>query len=351
MASTLDGLGYYMVASDGGIFAFGDATFHGSTGGSPLNAPIVGMAVAPGNATQITPNTPTGISCPTPSWCMVVDGSGYAINYANGTWSAPKFIDPVENPALDSEFDGVSCPTTTWCMAVSYLTGYTIYDNGTWSTPRFPSNHSNPDFSGVSCTSSTFCAISGVHGGAYTYTGSASFGLKDTTVAGGSQSSTPISCVKGSGSNQWCMQVDNGGTYSMSSDAQLGAGASWSAAASVAGSTDELAVSCAATTSCKAVGADTGMAYSWNGSGWTSDGNPDASTTFDDLEGVSCATTSRCAAVDFDGNVLYASGSTWTPPIPFDGNGAPVTLSCPTTTSCTAIDSSGYAYRLVPPQS
>ena len=36
--------GYWLVASDGGIFAFGDARFHGSTGGSPLNEPIVGMA-------------------------------------------------------------------------------------------------------------------------------------------------------------------------------------------------------------------------------------------------------------------------------------------------------------------
>jgi hypothetical protein len=32
------------VASDGGIFAYGDASFYGSMGGTPLNAPIVGMA-------------------------------------------------------------------------------------------------------------------------------------------------------------------------------------------------------------------------------------------------------------------------------------------------------------------
>jgi hypothetical protein len=36
--------GYWTVASDGGIFAFGTAQFAGSTGGKPLNAPIVGMA-------------------------------------------------------------------------------------------------------------------------------------------------------------------------------------------------------------------------------------------------------------------------------------------------------------------
>ena len=48
MAATADGGGYWEVAADGGIFSFGDAAFHGSMGGPPLNAPIVGMAAAPG---------------------------------------------------------------------------------------------------------------------------------------------------------------------------------------------------------------------------------------------------------------------------------------------------------------
>ncbi len=44
MASTPDGKGYWLVASDGGIFSFGDAQFHGSMGGTVLNQPIVGIA-------------------------------------------------------------------------------------------------------------------------------------------------------------------------------------------------------------------------------------------------------------------------------------------------------------------
>jgi hypothetical protein len=47
MASTHDGGGYWMVASDGGIFNYGDAHFYGSMGGHPLNAPIVGLAATP----------------------------------------------------------------------------------------------------------------------------------------------------------------------------------------------------------------------------------------------------------------------------------------------------------------
>ncbi len=33
MAATPDGRGYWLVASDGGIFTFGDAPFYGSAGG------------------------------------------------------------------------------------------------------------------------------------------------------------------------------------------------------------------------------------------------------------------------------------------------------------------------------
>ena len=41
------GQGYRFVASDGGVFDFGDANFWGSTGGIHLNQPVVGMAVTP----------------------------------------------------------------------------------------------------------------------------------------------------------------------------------------------------------------------------------------------------------------------------------------------------------------
>jgi hypothetical protein len=47
MAPTPDGNGYWLVASDGGIFSYGDANFFGSTGSIHLNQPIVGMAPTP----------------------------------------------------------------------------------------------------------------------------------------------------------------------------------------------------------------------------------------------------------------------------------------------------------------
>ncbi len=44
MATNPTGSGYWEAASDGGVFTFGGATFHGSMGGRLLNWPIVGMA-------------------------------------------------------------------------------------------------------------------------------------------------------------------------------------------------------------------------------------------------------------------------------------------------------------------
>jgi outer membrane protein assembly factor BamB len=47
MTGTPTGHGYWLVAADGGIFSFGDARFFGSTGAIALKRPIVGMAATP----------------------------------------------------------------------------------------------------------------------------------------------------------------------------------------------------------------------------------------------------------------------------------------------------------------
>ena len=67
MAATPSGRGYWLVASDGGIFTFGDAVFRGSTGAIHLNQPIVGMA-----------STPTGQGY----WLVASDGGIFAFGDA-----------------------------------------------------------------------------------------------------------------------------------------------------------------------------------------------------------------------------------------------------------------------------
>ncbi len=44
---TPSGVGYYLVGADGGVFAFGDAAFHGSMGGMSLNEPVRSLVPDP----------------------------------------------------------------------------------------------------------------------------------------------------------------------------------------------------------------------------------------------------------------------------------------------------------------
>ncbi|HUP69741.1 MAG TPA: S8 family serine peptidase [Acidimicrobiales bacterium] len=82
LAATPDGNGYWLVASDGGIFAFGSARFFGSTGGSPINQPIVGMAASPdGNG----------------YWLVASDGGIFAFGSARffGSTGATRLNQPI----------------------------------------------------------------------------------------------------------------------------------------------------------------------------------------------------------------------------------------------------------------
>ncbi len=104
MAATLDGEGYWLVASDGGIFSFGDAGYHGSMGGQHLNAPIVGMAATPDGEGYWLVASDGGIfsfgdagyhgsmggqhlNAPIVGMAATPDGGGYALPAADGSVS------------------------------------------------------------------------------------------------------------------------------------------------------------------------------------------------------------------------------------------------------------------------
>ncbi|HET9691418.1 MAG TPA: hypothetical protein VFP61_09700 [Acidimicrobiales bacterium] len=76
-AATPDGGGYWLVASDGGIFTYGDARYLGSTGAITLNKPIVDMAPTPDGGGY---------------WMVASDGGIFAFGaapYLGSTGSAP----------------------------------------------------------------------------------------------------------------------------------------------------------------------------------------------------------------------------------------------------------------------
>ncbi len=93
MARTPSGRGYWLVASDGGIFSFGDARFYGSTGAIHLNRPVVGMA-----------STPTGHGY----WLVASDGGMFSFGDARfyGSTGAMHLNQPVEGMAATTTGHG-----------------------------------------------------------------------------------------------------------------------------------------------------------------------------------------------------------------------------------------------------
>jgi len=93
MASTPSGRGYWLVARDGGVFAFGDATFFGSTGAIRLAQPIVGMA-----------STPSGRGY----WLVASDGGIFAFGDATflGSTGAQRLNRPIVGMATTPSGQG-----------------------------------------------------------------------------------------------------------------------------------------------------------------------------------------------------------------------------------------------------
>jgi hypothetical protein len=86
IASTPDGKGYWLVASDGGVFAF-NAPFSYSLGGSGLTSPFVGMA--------------PDVSSPLSTYWLVDSGGGIsAPAFLNLPWYGDMFGQALNAPIV-----------------------------------------------------------------------------------------------------------------------------------------------------------------------------------------------------------------------------------------------------------
>lgn len=97
--------GYWQVAADGGIFSFGRAVFHGSTGGMRLNQPVAAMAA-----------TRTGDGY----WLVAADGGIFAFGDAGFVGSLPAVLAAQHIPRLNRPVIGMA-PTRSgkgyWLVA------------------------------------------------------------------------------------------------------------------------------------------------------------------------------------------------------------------------------------------
>jgi hypothetical protein len=353
IAATPDGKGYWLVASDGGIFAFGDAHFDGSTGGVALASPIAGIAAIGSHDGLVSQNDIDGdrrlvdVSCPTNGWCMAVDGSGKAINYSGGAWHTPVLVDPGSTDHADlglGELDAVSCPTTTFCMAVSNLDGYTIYNGASWSPIQWPPGTVGNTFHAVSCASPTFCDAEVDNSGDQAQWDNGTWAEttedKSLNVRIG-QGPSNVSCAPSSAA-KYCVYVDNYSHYSVYDNGTwVDRGSKLFAASYV-----QAEVSCYAVDRCVAIN-DNGDAITYNGSSWSTSslvdpiGGPAGAPT-----DLSCV-TGFCAAGTFGGKVLYDNAGSWSAPLAVDDSHI-TAVSCASRTFCVAVDFSGHALVLNP---
>ncbi len=102
------------MASDGGVFAYGDASFYGSMGGTPLNKPVVGIA-----------STPNG------NGYDEVASDGGIFSFPTGP-SGPPFLGSTGSIALNKPVVGMAfTPAAQYYLVAS--------DGGIFSFPEGPS--------------------------------------------------------------------------------------------------------------------------------------------------------------------------------------------------------------------
>jgi hypothetical protein len=156
MAATPDGQGYWLVARDGGIFSFGDARFLGSTGAIALNQPIVGMAATPdgqgywlvardggifsfGDATFLGSTGGIHLTQPIAGMAATPDGQGYWLVAADGgifSFGDAGFYGSAGGAALRQPVTGM-LPTTDGRGYLLATTGGQVFSFG--DAPEFGS--------------------------------------------------------------------------------------------------------------------------------------------------------------------------------------------------------------------
>ena len=155
MAATADGAGYWLVASDGGIFTFGDAGFHGSTGAMRLNRPIVGMAATPSGSAPTGGGGSGGGGSGTGSGTGSSGGSGGGGSGGGGT--TPSYQVSVSISPGDIPADGSSTAKVT--ATVTHLGAPLQGDTVTFSVSRYQGCGTIAPSSGTTDANGTVTAV------------------------------------------------------------------------------------------------------------------------------------------------------------------------------------------------
>jgi hypothetical protein len=287
-------------------------------------------------------NNLLGVSCPSTSLCVAVDGNGNVVTSTDpaggGGWT-------VANVDGANEFDGVSCPSTSLCVAVDAHGNVVTSTNPTggavaWSAPT-AIDGSNKLWA-VSCPSTSLCVAVDAYGNVLTSTDpTAGAGAWTAASADTGNSLKDVSCA----STSLCVAVDLAGNVVTSSNPTGGPGA-WAVANVDTAQLDS--VSCPSTSLCVAGDNAANAITSTNPTGgagaWTTTHVAGAAALYKS----SCPSTSLCAAVDAGGGEVITStdptggAAAWSTET-IDSGGSMADVSCPSTSLCVAVDLRGRA--------
>ncbi len=158
MAATPDGRGYWLVASDGGIFTFGDAAFYGSEGAVQMTAPAVGMAATPvGGGYWLVFGTQ-----PQPLAGRVV---GIDPGHNGLSYSAPQVIDqPVWNGREEEACDTTGTATNSGYSEAQFNFNVATYLQADLVAEGAQVVMTRPDNSGIGpCVTTRAAILNGAH--------------------------------------------------------------------------------------------------------------------------------------------------------------------------------------------
>jgi hypothetical protein len=259
-------------------------------------------APGPGNAQYL--------SCSSPAFCMAV-GDVHAAVWSGSSWTST--AGPPRRGDTFFEASSVSCSGTT-CAAAGDLSqseapAAELWRDGTLATIAAPIPELSPN--SVSCVAATRCVIVGTHLDgpgpfAESWNGRTWRAMKAPQAKG--YAGAGVSCL----SATWCLSVSSDGRSARWNGRQ------WSLLSQLTYRREALgyhAVSCAATTSCEAVGwthkpgqpsGDVfAIASHWDGHSWSNEPVPDDGYFASQLNSVACPSPSLCTAV----GILYRDGN------------------------------------------
>ncbi|MEW1953880.1 hypothetical protein [Terrabacter sp. NPDC080008] len=242
--------------------------------------------------------SPTAVSCPTTTWCMVGDEGGAALSWNGTSWSSRVQVVSQDGNFVRG-FTDVSCPSTTFCLGALTIGGYAVYRSGSWSV--VPGSVS---WSAVDCYSASRCALVGEQddrprAGFWNGTGVGSVsGPAGFSVLRSVSCPTATLCwASGSASNGYVRVMKASGTTWSGSNLASSSGYDW------------VEVSCTSATFCMVTSFNGSRVWRWNGSSW-SRAAATTSNLIVNVNSLSCSSPTSCQGLG-DGRVARWNGSTW----------------------------------------